>query len=69
MFTCSSCRFFSALDNMCRRNPPTAFPVPNQLGQLSIMGIFPPTQASSLACGEHKGRAEDAQLLEVNYGN
>lgn len=62
--TCSTCRFFSALDSQCRRNPPTPFPIPNQLGQVSVVSIYPPTQPQSW-CGEHKQRLEGV----TDHGN
>jgi hypothetical protein len=56
MERCEQCRFFSALESVCRKNPPVVFPVAQPTGVASF-GLFPPTKDSNW-CGAFELRRE-----------
>lgn len=61
--TCSTCRHFRSTTDLtvgeCRRFPPTAVPIQNQMGGLAAASMHPPVKRQD-GCGEWGG-----QPLEV----
>lgn len=49
--TCGNCRYFSAMQKQCRKQPPTLIPIQNPNG-MGTIGTWPPTKDSDW-CGEH----------------
>jgi hypothetical protein len=50
MPTCESCKAYSVPTAECRRNAPVAFPAPNGIGQVVMLGVYPNTDASKWCC-------------------
>jgi len=59
--SCGNCRYFAALKNVCRKNPPAlvTFAVADTLGrqQMQSVGVFPPTTDAEW-CGAWSDEAE-----------
>lgn len=51
--SCGTCRFFSALDKECRKNPPVVLPMMTGGGRPASLGVFPPTTENKW-CGAHE---------------
>ena len=49
--TCAKCKFFMHLATECHAEPPKVFPMMQAPGQMSFVGVFPPTKASNW-CGK-----------------
>lgn len=59
---CARCRHYTPnpsdlRQGMCRRYPPTGFPVANQRGQMTAMRVWPPVQHDD-TCGEFSPRVQ-----------
>lgn len=53
--TCKTCPHFAVLQQECRAQPPTVFPIPAPGGQLNTVGVWPPTREGNW-CGQHPMR-------------
>lgn len=51
--SCGNCRFFSALKELCRKNPPIPFPSQDSRGQIIGLGMFPPVKSDNW-CGAYE---------------
>lgn len=60
---CQDCRHYAALDNQCRRNPPTAQLIPNpNTGRIEVIGVWP-AAAKTQWCGEFMPDKSMAQVI------
>lgn len=47
METCLTCIYVAVEEKQCRKNPPVAIQGVTQLGQVQLMGIYPPIDVNT----------------------